>query len=184
MNDHLISQFIDNELDLDEKIVFVESVHEDETFKEDTVDLLRQEKRIRAEVVDRLPVIQIAEEPRRRQFNLFRPLAAFAAGLAAAAVVWIAVWPSPEPPMQPYRFVIYQPDAQRVELAGSFSSWKKIPLKHAGNSGYWEVTLELPAGDHRFSYIIEGSRRMADPTITVRETDDFGGENSILTVKL
>jgi hypothetical protein len=184
MNDHLISQFIDNELDLDEKIVFVESVHEDETFKEDTVDLLRQEKRIRAEVVDRLPVIQTAEEPRRRQFNLFRPLAALAAGLAAAAVVWLVVWPSPEQPMQSYRFVIYQPDAQRVELAGSFSSWKKIPLKHAGNSGYWEVTLELPEGDHRFSYIIEGSRRMPDPTITVRETDDFGGENSILTVKL
>jgi hypothetical protein len=25
---------------------------------------------------------------------------------------------------------------------------------------------------------------MADPTIAVRETDDFGGENSILSVKL
>jgi hypothetical protein len=184
MNDHLISQYIDDELDLDEKIVFVETVHEDKAFKEDAVDLLRQEKRIRAEVVDRLPVIQLGGEPRPRQWNLFRPLAAFAAGLAAAAVIWFAMWPSPEQPMQSYRFVIYQPDAQRVELAGSFSRWKKIPLKHAGNSGYWEVTLELPEGDHRFSYIIEGSRRMADPTITVRETDDFGGENSILTVKM
>jgi hypothetical protein len=184
MNDHLISQYIDDELDLDEKIVFVETVHEDEAYKEDAVNLLRQEKLIRAEVVDRPPVIQIAEQSRRRAWHPFRPFAAFAAGLAAAAVVWLAIWPSPEPSRQSYRFVIYQPDAQRVELAGSFSSWKKIPLKHAGNSGYWEVTLDLPEGDHRFSYIIEGSRRMADPTIAVRETDDFGGENSILTVTL
>jgi len=80
--------------------------------------------------------------------------------------------------------VIYQPEAERVELAGSFSGWNKIPLKHAGSSGYWEITLELSEGDHRFSYIIEGNLRLADPTIAVRETDDFGGENSILTVKL
>jgi 1,4-alpha-glucan branching enzyme len=85
--------------------------------------------------------------------------------------------------MRPYRFVIYQPDAQRVELAGSFSGWKRIPLKLAGQSGYWETTLELPEGDHRFSYIIEGNQRLTDPTIAVREIDDFGGENSILRVK-
>jgi hypothetical protein len=184
MNDHLISQYIDDELDLDEKIVFVETVHEDKAFKEDAVDLLQQEKLIRAEVVDRMPVIQIREEPRSWHLKLFRPLAALSAGLATAAILWLTLWPSPEPSLRPWRFVIYQPDAQGVELAGSFSSWKRIPLKHAGNSGYWEITLELPEGDHRFSYIIEGSRRMADPTITVRETDDFGGENSILTVKM
>jgi len=184
MNDHLISLYIDDELDLDDKIVFVETVHGDETFKEDAVNLLQQEKLIRAEVVDRMPVIQIREEPRSWHLKLFRPLAALSAGLAAAAILWLTLWPSPEPSLRTWRFVIYQPDAQGVELAGSFSSWKRIPLKHAGNSGYWEVTLELPEGDHRFSYIIEGSRRMADPTITVRETDDFGGENSILTVKM
>jgi 1,4-alpha-glucan branching enzyme len=86
--------------------------------------------------------------------------------------------------MRPYRFVIYQPEAQHVELAGSFSDWQRIPLKPTGQSGYWETTLDLPEGDHRFSYIIEGNRRLTDPTIAVRETDDFGGENSILRVKL
>jgi hypothetical protein len=184
MNDHLISLYIDDELDLDDKIVFVETVHEDKAFKQDTVNLLRQEKLIRAEVVDRMPVVHIRKEPQPWPLKLFRPFAALGAGLAAAAIVWLTFWPSQEQPLQPYRFVIYQPEAQAVELAGSFSSWKKIPLKHAGNSGYWEITLELPEGDHRFSYIIEGSRRMADPTIAVRETDDFGGENSILTVRL
>jgi len=181
MNDHLISMYIDDELGLDDKIVFVETVHDDKNFKDEAVNLLRQEKLICSEVVDRMPVLNINEQRDPWRLKLFRPLAA---GLAAAAIVWLTFWPSQEQPLRPWRFVIYQPDAKGVELAGSFSSWKRIPLKHAGTSGYWEITLELPEGDHRFSYIIEGSRRMVDPTIAVRETDDFGGENSILTVKL
>jgi hypothetical protein len=184
MNDQLISMYIDDELDLDDKIVFVETVHDDKTFKDEAVNLLRQEKLIRADIVDRLPALGIKEQRSPWLGRLLRPFAAAAAGLAAAAILWVTFWPAPEQPLRPYRFVIYQPEAQGVELAGSFSSWKKIPLKHAGSSGYWEITLELPEGDHRFSYIIEGSRRMADPTVAVREADDFGGENSILTVKL
>jgi hypothetical protein len=176
--------YIDDELELDEKIVFVETVHNDKTFKDETVNLLRQEKLIRADVVDRLPALGIKEQRSPWLARRLRPLAAAAAGLAAAAILWVTFWPSAEQPLRPWRFVIYQPNAQGVDLAGSFSGWKRIPLKHAGSSGYWEVTLELPQGDHRFSYIIEGSRQMADPTIAVRETDDFGGENSILSVKL
>ena len=38
MKDYLISSYIDDELDLDEKIEFVETVHEQVAFKEDTVD--------------------------------------------------------------------------------------------------------------------------------------------------
>lgn len=184
MKDQLISLYIDDELDLDDKIVFVEAVHEDKNYKDDAVNLLRQEQLIRADVVDRLPSLSIWKRSNPWRLKLFRPLAAAAAGLAAAAIVWLTFWPSPAPPLRPWRFVIYQPDSQGVELAGSFSNWKRIPLKHAGSSGYWEITLELPEGDHRFSYIIEGDRRMADPTIAVREADDFGGENSILSVKL
>jgi hypothetical protein len=182
MNDHLISSYIDDELDLDDKIVFVETVHEDKIFKDEAVGLLRQERLIRADVVDRLPVLSIRERSKPGWLKLFRPFAA--AGLAAAAIVWLTFWPSAEPTLRPWRFVIYQPDAQGVEIAGSFSGWKRMPLKHAGGSGYWEITLDLPEGDHRFSYIIEGGRRIADPTIAVREADDFGGENSILSVKL
>jgi len=185
MDDNLISMYIDNELSLDDKIVFVETIHEDENFKDDTVNLLQQEKLIRSEVVDHIPALNIKERRNAWHVKLFRPVvAAAAAGLAAAAILLFVFYPSQDHLMRPYRFVIYQPDAQRVELAGSFSGWKRIPLKLAGQSGYWETTLELPEGEHRFSYIIEGDRRLPDPTIVVREIDDFGGENSILRVKL
>jgi hypothetical protein len=183
MNDHLISMYIDNELSLDDKIVFVETIHEDENFKDDAVNLLQQEKLIRSEVVDHIPALNIKEHKSVWHQKLFRPFFAAAAGLAAAAILFFVFYPRQEHLMRPYRFVIYQPEAQHVELAGSFSGWKRIPLKLTGQSGYWETTLELPEGEHRFSYIIEGDRRLTDPTIAVREIDDFGGENSILRVK-
>ena len=44
--------------------------------------------------------------------------------------------------------------------------------------------LEVPAGEHRLCYILEGGRRIPDPTIAIREKDDFGGENSILAVNM
>ena len=55
MQDYLISMFIDDELDLDHKIEFVEIVHEDRKFKDETVGFLRQEKVIGSKVVDELP---------------------------------------------------------------------------------------------------------------------------------
>ncbi len=89
----------------------------------------------------------------------------------------------PQNPKVPYRFVIYQPDASRVEISGSFSGWKSIPLKKVGTQGYWETVQEVPPGEYRLCYIIEGGRRIPDPTILAREKDDFGGENSILEVR-
>jgi hypothetical protein len=184
MNDNLISLYIDNELSLDDKIVFVEEVHANENFKDDTVSMLQQEKLIRSEVVDHIPVLEIKDRKTAWHIKLFRPMvAAAAAGLVVVAILLFDFYPRQDHLLRPYRFVIYQPDAKQVELAGSFSGWKKIPLRHDGQSGYWETTLELPTGEYRFSYIIEGGQRLTDPTIAVREIDDFGGENSILRVK-
>ena len=55
MAEELISLYIDDELDLDEKVVFVEKVHGDRRFKDETVALLQQEKQLRAPVSDRVP---------------------------------------------------------------------------------------------------------------------------------
>jgi len=40
MKDYLISSYIDNELDLDEKIDFVETVHSHARYKDEAVNLL------------------------------------------------------------------------------------------------------------------------------------------------
>jgi 1,4-alpha-glucan branching enzyme len=87
-------------------------------------------------------------------------------------------------PLRTHRFVLYQPDVDRVEITGSFLDWSAVPMKRSGTSGYWEAILDVPSGEHRLCYIIEGHERIPDPTISIREKDDFGGENSILIVNL
>jgi hypothetical protein len=184
MKDYLISSYIDDELNLDEKIEFVETVYEQAAFKDEAVDLLHQEKRVRGEVVHRLPVV-VFPEKRGFFFLFWRPAGMFAAGLAAALLVVFLLTPRPAPSvLTMHRFVLYQPDVKQVEITGSFIGWDTVPMKPSGTSGYWEAVLEVPAGEHRLCYIIEGRKRIPDPTIPIREKDDFGGENSILAVNL
>jgi hypothetical protein len=183
MQDYLISMFIDDELNLDNKIEFVETVHQDRKFKDETVDFLQQEKVIRTEVVDKLPSVKV-QLKEKTGFPLWRPMAIFASGLAAALILFFFSQPPKERLSTAHRFVIYQPGVEQVEITGSFTDWRVLPMNRAGSSDYWEVTIDVPAGEHRFSYILEGDQRLTDPTILTREKDDFGGENSILEVNL
>ena len=97
-------------------------------------------------------------------------------------VVLVLVLSSPQVPLQPNRFVIYRPDVTRAEITGSFTDWQRIPMQAVGSSGYWEIVLALPEGEHRFSYILNGHGSYPDPTILTREQDDFGGQNSVIFV--
>ncbi len=183
MQDYLISLFIDDELDLDHKIEFVETVHDDRKFKDETVGFLQQEKVIRSAVVDEIPTVKV-QVKEKGGFPFWRPMAIFASGLATALVLFFLTQPPKEPLSTAHRFVIYQPGVEQVEITGSFTDWRTLPMNRAGSGDYWEITIDVPAGEHRFSYILEGEKRLADPTILSRERDDFGGENSILEVNL
>ena len=184
MKDYLISCYIDDEMDLDDKIEFVETVHANVSLKDEAVDLLHQEKQIRNKVADRIPAVTFREK-RRFFIPLWRPARIFAAGLAAGLFFMFFVIPQEEQTMlTTHRFVLYQPDVKQVEITGSFLGWDVVPMKKSGTSGYWEAVLELPTGEHRLCYILEGHLRIPDPTIPIREKDDFGGENSILAVNL
>jgi 1,4-alpha-glucan branching enzyme len=54
-------------------------------------------------------------------------------------------------------FRFYRPNAANVFIAGDFNDWRtdQLKMKSAGN-GYWELSLRLPAGDHRFRYVADG----------------------------
>lgn len=181
----LISLFIDDEMGLDDKIVFVETVQNDPSFADETIELLSIEKQIRGDVVERVPLLEPVRPGVLKKLSGFfrQPLGWTATALAAAIIALIlSTLPSDDAVYRQNRFVIYEPDASRVEIAGSFTDWKRIPLDKTGDSGYWELTMTLPEGEHHFSYILEGRQRVADPTIRTREPDDFGGYNSILRV--
>jgi hypothetical protein len=188
MNEHLISQFIDDELDLDEKIEFVQTVYGDFAYKTDAVEMLHQEKRFRQPPVCRVPQMVYPRAKQRWRPNWLKPMAYGMGCLLLGFILWHTLVPTGGPEMHPrlksYRFVIYRPDISRVEISGSFTGWQPRDMRRIGDTGYWQAEFKLPGGEHRFAYILEGNRRIADPTIQTREKDDFGGENSILSVSI
>lgn len=188
MEDYLISMFVDDELDLDEKIEFIEIVHENINFKDETVDLLKQEKLLHTDMVTAMPDVSIPEPmPEHDQksgwFRLWLPpLAGFATAMALVAALFLLRPPPISSQEELHRFVIYRPNADQAEIVGTFTDWSPVALEKIGDSGYWAITLKLPAGEHRYSYLVEDGRQIADPTVLTREQDDFGGENSIIKI--
>lgn len=188
MIEYLISLYIDDEMNLDEKVTFVQTVRSNDQFTDETLSLLEQEKLLRSDVVETVPPVVFSEKRSVGSFFKKNLLTYFAPGIAAAALAVMLIFSGPLKETDnntlnrvPYRFVIYRPDATQAEIVGSFTGWKSVPMTHVDN--YWQITLELPVGEHRFSYIIDGDRQVSDPTIPIREKDDFGGENSILEVQ-
>jgi hypothetical protein len=181
----MISMFIDNEMDINEKISFIEAVQKNRSFGNDALDFLRQEKLLRTDVVDRVPDISINTPFDWKQTvrRFFQPMGLAASGLAAALLFFIFFAPQPVPGPVTNRFVIYRPAVSQVEITGTFTGWERIPMQKIGNSGYWEISLNLTEGEHQFTYILEGQNFFPDPTIPTREMDDFGGVNSVLYVE-
>jgi len=182
--DELNSLFIDDEMTIEEKISFVHHLKKDPSTGDDVLHLLKQEMLLRGEVVTQSPKITFASITPWEKIWAFmlQPKRLVTASLAAAVAVLIFFLWSPQEVLQPNRFVIYRPDVTRAEITGSFTDWQRVPMHAVGSSGYWEIILALPEGEHRFSYILDGQDSFPDPTILTREEDDFGGQNSVLLV--
>ena len=186
--DHLISMYLDNELSLGQKYHFVEKVHRDINFYSNTVDFLEQEKALHTVLRHKAPVT--------KPVNILKPRNLRMTGQAMAAVLLLTLsFISGHYMQKPQetaaiiqdrdtyrRFVLHQKETDQVEIVGSFTHWEKIPLVRSGKEGYWEVTLKLPSGEHRYSFVINGNQHRPDPTVQDREMDDFGSSNSILQI--
>lgn len=189
MDDYLISLFIDDEMDLDEKIVFVETVHTSREYTLETVALLEQEKLL-YQVPGRMPASVIAgldEKPGFSWSLAFRswwqPMAGFATAMILVGLGFLLMPGQQTPaPQVEQRFVLYLPQANQARIVGTFTDWNPVPMQKIGASGYWSLTLKVPQGEHRYSYLVEEDNRMVDPTVAAREHDDFGGENSVIVV--
>jgi AMP-activated protein kinase-like protein len=191
--DHLISMYIDNELSLNEKILFIEEVHDNTPYKDDAVELLDQEKLLSGSLSMTAPNVEL-KTTRARILPLFNRSLGWA--VAACLLLLLPFMarqdfnPQSQNPLTAesatvlHRFVIHHQDTQLVEISGSFTNWQNVPLVPTGTSGYWEISLELPAGEHRYTFIINGSKYLPDPTVAARESDDFGSTNSILKVNV
>jgi 1,4-alpha-glucan branching enzyme len=69
-----------------------------------------------------------------------------------------------------------------VALVGDFNDWNPDAtlLVPAGPSA-WTVTIPLRPGRYRYTFVVDGSRWVADPA-GAAAPDDFGQPTSVITV--
>ena len=77
------------------------------------------------------------------------------------------------------RFVLVNPGARQVSLAGDFNGWRAEALTPAASGGVWSVALPLRAGRYEYAFVVDGERWIADPALPAAR-DEFGGEHSVL----
>lgn len=179
--DILISQYIDDELSLKEKAAFVKEINRDDEFCMETLSMLDTEIMMEG-MLPQAPAIPEIKPQRKR---LVTPAAVMSfTALAASLVVALKVFmfaPDTAQTADRYRFVVHVPEARHVALAGSFSDWQSIDMRPVGN-GYWQVSVPLDKGEYTYTYILDGKIKIADPASPATQVDDFGGENSVITV--
>jgi hypothetical protein len=96
-----------------------------------------------------------------------------------------SLFPAPKPQPQRVQFVLVVPDAKKVAVVGDFNGWNAshaaYQAKHRGG-GVWSVTAPVPPGHHRYSFVVDDSLWMPDPSAPRATDTDFGVTNSAIVV--
>jgi 1,4-alpha-glucan branching enzyme len=85
---------------------------------------------------------------------------------------------------QPVRFTVEVPASSRVTVVGDFNDWdpKASPMVPGGPPGTWSLRLALPPGRYRYSFLVDGTRWVQDPSEPVALGNDFDIPTSVITV--
>jgi hypothetical protein len=117
---------------------------------------------------------------------------AYAAALAAGVVAVVTVGMLRSRPETvsttapiPVQFVLVAPDARSVAVVGDFNNWGlgDTALVAENHNGVWSVSAPVPAGVHRYAFLVNGKQWVADPTAPRAAGDDFGQPSSALVVE-
>ena len=141
---------------------------------------------------------QFAERRRRGVAGWFAAAAsitrrpAYAAALAASVVAVVTVGMLRLRPQTvagggpiPVQFVLVAPEARSVAVVGDFNNWGlgDTALVAENHNGVWSVSAPVPAGVHRYAFLVNGEQWVADPTAPRAAGDDFGQPSSALVVE-
>jgi hypothetical protein len=82
------------------------------------------------------------------------------------------------------RLIFDAPDARRVAVAGDFNRWDAAatPLVQDERSRRWSVTLALHDGEHRYAFVVDGTRWIADPRAARSAQGENGRVYSLLNL--
>lgn len=78
-------------------------------------------------------------------------------------------------------FTIERPQATKVELSGSFTSWMPVSLKRTGKT--FSIELSVPPGTHQYGFLIDGKDWYLPPEATGVIDDGFGRKNATLIIE-
>lgn len=80
-------------------------------------------------------------------------------------------------------FRLFYPHAQQVHVVGDFNGWahNHTPLQRTPDNG-WEIRIELPPGEYRFRYLIDGHRWLTDWAAFGAIPNRIDGWDSVLVV--
>ena len=87
-------------------------------------------------------------------------------------------------PAAPVQFVLVAPGAREVSLVGDFNDWDVAAtrLRPASAGGMWTIEVPLAPGRHRYAFVVDGTRWLADPAAPRAVDDDFGTPSSVVTI--
>ena len=89
------------------------------------------------------------------------------------------------PSAQMMEFVFVNPSASSVSIVGDFNDWEEggSPLQRVKKGeGVWAITIPLAPGRYHYTFVVDGTKWVADPSAPRTLEDDFGRPNSVITV--
>lgn len=106
----------------------------------------------------------------------------------AAQPIAKALFATPTAAAAPQRvqFVLVAPDAKKVAVVGDFNGWDASHVAYQAQQrggGVWSVTASVPVGHHRYSFVVDDSLWVADPTAPRVIDTDYGLPNSAIVVE-
>jgi hypothetical protein len=176
----------------------------DEARLRELLDTLREDVRAPVEILDSVMreidkdrVVLGARVARWALRPRMVPISPAFGGLAVAAgAALVVLWPAPRPALEPAvvvdsasgvatRFVLVAPGAESVHLTGDFNSWSRegIALEDLRGTGIWTADVTLPPGVHQYTFVLNGSEWVPDPSAALQVDDGFGQMNSILVIQ-
>ena len=83
------------------------------------------------------------------------------------------------------RFTVANDDARSVAVAGTFNGWSVSahPLTRSGSGTLWTAVIALPAGEHRFMFVVNGTEWLEPPLADDFVDDGFGSKNGVVIVR-
>ncbi len=82
------------------------------------------------------------------------------------------------------QFTLTAPGAHSVEVAGDFNGWQpaRAELRDPEGDGSWSGLVAIPAGVHKYMFVIDGRRWVSDPHAHRFVDDGFGMKNSLIAI--